>query len=389
MSHQSYDDMSPGSQVQEEDRKFNTMKRVVTGFMVFLILFAIGAIIFLVMTNEKFSKDAAEDLSGIVIEDDTDLTDLMDDIIETPSDITGTPIIKESESISEPIIENPVSEVTVSEPELVTPDKPEETIAVVTTPTGNTSSTEAEISNIPIAFTPYNVAPGDTVNKIAASFGLLPETIIGVNEIKHIDDIKAGMQLDIPDRDGKIYIVKEGDNLSMIAYGYGMGYVTLAEVNGLKSSLINIGQRLFIPDRTISTEAYQTVMNTFFTTPAAGPVVYKFNSSVEDIITGEKKVIDGIYIKNELGTDILAASTGTVMAVENNQSNLGRYIIIDHDNGYQTIYGHLDKLYVDVGISVEQGDKIGTMGLTGRILEPMLFFKITKEGIAIDPKEFF
>ncbi len=390
MSHQSYDDMSPGSQVQEEDRKFNTMKRIVTTIMVFIIILALGAIIFLVLSNEKMTENASEELASIVIEDDREVLSLVDELIDIPSDAEARePIIKKPVSDPDPIVDTPEVKERPTTAETETSTEPIETESEDIVSEGDTGAEATEISSIPVAFTPYTVAPGDTINKIATSFGLQPETIIGVNDITDIDDINAGMLLDIPDRDGQIYKVKEGDNLSMIAYSFGMGYVTLAEVNGLKSSLIRIGQRLFIPNRTISTEDYQIVMNTFFTSPAQGTIAHKYNTSVEDIITGKMQITDGIYIKNDLGTIVSAASTGTVIAVENNQSDLGRYIIIDHDNGYQTVYGHLDKLYVEVGISVEQGDEIGSMGNTGRILESMLFFKITKDGISIDPKEFF
>jgi len=78
-----------------------------------------------------------------------------------------------------------------------------------------------------------------------------------------------------------------------------------------------------------------------------------------------------------------------VTGVYNVQSGLGRYIVLEHENGYTSLYGHLDKLHVQVGDSVEQGDLIGTMGITGRVLEPSLYFEIDKNGEPVDPEQFF
>ncbi len=391
MAHQSYDDMSSDPKAREEDRRFRTIKNIITTVIIILILLAVGAIVLLIRSDNTAEKGAAEKLDSIVIADDEAVEDALGEIIQVPEAVPAAePDVTEPVDTPAPSEEAPVPVAPAEEPA----DEPAEEAGepvedTVPKPEGPAYEEAGEISNTPVSYTSYTVKAGDTVNRIAASYGLLPETVISVNSISDVNDIKVGMSLSIPDRDGQMYTVKAGDSLSVIAYSYGMGYVTLADVNGLKSSLIRIGERLFIPNRVISREDYQIVMNTLFTRPAEGRITYGFASSMEDIITGEIKRVDGVYIEDELGTRVDAANTGTVIAVENNQGDLGRYIVIDHDNGYQTTYGHLDRLYVEVGNSVEQGDRIGTMGNTGRILTPMLFFKITKDGVAIDPEEFF
>ena len=216
---------------------------------------------------------------------------------------------------------------------------------------------------------------------------------MGVNHITSVDDIKSGLKLLIPDRDGLMYIVKSGDSLTEIAVSNGlgyMGYIPLAEVNGLNSEVIRTNDKLFIPGKTISNEDYQKIMKTFFIPPAQGEIINKFGDKIIPINQNEEKELDGIYIKNDSGTSVVASMTGSVIKVEDNKiSEFGLSIILEHENGYITSYRHLDSILVKQGDKVVQGQKIGTLGSTGNIVEPRLFFKITKNNEAINPEIFF
>ncbi len=63
----------------------------------------------------------------------------------------------------------------------------------------------------------------------------------------------------------------------------------------------------------------------------------------------------------------------------------GRLIIVDHENGLQTFYGHLSNDLVRAGSRVEQGELIGRVGSTGWITGPHLFFEIRRFGVPLDP----
>lgn len=92
----------------------------------------------------------------------------------------------------------------------------------------------------------------------------------------------------------------------------------------------------------------------------------------------------GIDIANSTGTDIWAAGKGKV-AFSGYKAGLGRTIIIDHGNGYKTVYGHNSKLLVNKGDTVEKGQIISKMGSTGRSTGAHLHFEIHKNGKAMDP----
>jgi len=63
----------------------------------------------------------------------------------------------------------------------------------------------------------------------------------------------------------------------------------------------------------------------------------------------------------------------------------GNRVLIDHGNGFQTLYAHLSRIYVTAGQTVKRGDQIGQMGSTGRSTGVHLHFELRKEGALVDP----
>ena len=102
------------------------------------------------------------------------------------------------------------------------------------------------------------------------------------------------------------------------------------------------------------------------------------------VLGGVSKNHYGLDIANRLGTDISAADSGIVSYAGENGS-YGLCIIIDHQNGYSTCYGHLSKISVEVGQRVARGDIIAKMGDTGNATGSHLHFEIRKNGDKVDP----
>lgn len=366
--------MDANSRFNQEERRVTALKRLVTAVVVLLIVasVALAALLIVGMFGESpSSPDESEPVPQL------EQQESVEQILET--DVLPEP---EPPAPAEEEAEEPAARSEQQEPAEARNEEEE--------PAETQAEDEQDDEVIePVSFTTYEVQSGDTLRSIAGSFSLRPETIISVNDIENINELQTGRVLRIPDRDGQIYTVREGDSLSVIAHDFDMGYVTLAEVNGLSSSLIRIGQRLFIPDRTISAESFQRVMNTLFIRPAEGVIVVDFSDQVEDILTGELYSLDGVRIENSVGTPVKAAMAGTVTEVENRPSGLGRYVIMSHDGGYTTTYGHLDSTSVSRGQRVGQGELIGRLGSTGRILEPVLYFSVKKDGQPVNPADFF
>lgn len=81
------------------------------------------------------------------------------------------------------------------------------------------------------------------------------------------------------------------------------------------------------------------------------------------------------------GSPIYAAGAGTVVTAKRNASSLGNYVVINHNNGYYTIYAHMASLSVTQGQSVQKGQQIGTMGHTGFATGTHLHFGLYKNGM--------
>ena len=96
---------------------------------------------------------------------------------------------------------------------------------------------------------------------------------------------------------------------------------------------------------------------------------------------------DGIDYAGKLGDNIYAAADGIVTTVETDYDDkgCGKYVIIDHGNGYTTCYAHLDSISVEMFAEVSQGDVIGGMGSTGWSTGPHLHFTLAKNGSPVDP----
>ncbi len=92
----------------------------------------------------------------------------------------------------------------------------------------------------------------------------------------------------------------------------------------------------------------------------------------------------GMDIAANLGTPILAPGAGTVSATGNYYFN-GNTVIIDHGQGFVTMYCHLDEINVEKGQQLTTGSQVGRVGATGRVTGPHLHFGTYLNGTAVDP----
>ena len=105
-------------------------------------------------------------------------------------------------------------------------------------------------------------------------------------------------------------------------------------------------------------------------------------------ITGELKNHNGMDIASNMGTAVYAADGGKVVLAEW-YGGYGNCIMIDHGNGYKTLYGHLSSIAVSDGQSVSQGAVIGAVGSTGNSTGPHLHFEVYANDSRIDPEQFY
>lgn len=97
----------------------------------------------------------------------------------------------------------------------------------------------------------------------------------------------------------------------------------------------------------------------------------------------------GIDFSAPRGTEIYASGDGVVERADSDASGYGKHIVIDHGYGYKTLYAHMTSYAVGVGDEVVRGQLIGYVGSTGTSVSPHLHYEVIKNGIKIDPINFF
>ena len=238
----------------------------------------------------------------------------------------------------------------------------------------------------PVSYQTYKVRSGDTISGIAKKFGLTNiSTLISVNDIGNVRQLAAGQKLKIPSIDGIIYTVKKGDSLSSITEKYKISLEQLLDVNELTSETLTAGQQLFLPGAAMDATSLRNAMGELFRLPISAK--FRWSSPYGnriDPIAGVKSFHTGTDMACPTGTPILAAMSGKVTTTGLNRV-YGNYVIIDHGNGYQTLYAHMSKIIASKGQWVSQGTRIGLVGSTGYSTGPHLHFTVYKNGKLIDP----
>ncbi|MBN2050853.1 MAG: M23 family metallopeptidase [Spirochaetales bacterium] len=230
----------------------------------------------------------------------------------------------------------------------------------------------------------YVIQSGDTLSEIARKYDISVGTLIGYNGIENVRRIYPGEVLKIPEIDGIPYKVKAGDTLESIAQAYGTNVNRLLDANDLTTNLILPGDDLFIPGGQISEYEYRKATGTLFLYPTNGRLTsyYGYRS---DPFTGRRQFHYGIDIANRTGTAVTATMAGVVVDVGERPTGYGKYVIIRHSYGFQSLYAHLERVSVREGQRVEQGQRLGDMGSTGRSTGSHLHFSIYKNNSPINP----
>ncbi|MBR4860232.1 MAG: M23 family metallopeptidase, partial [Alphaproteobacteria bacterium] len=119
-----------------------------------------------------------------------------------------------------------------------------------------------------------------------------------------------------------------------------------------------------------------------FSWPVRGKILSNYGAKSSGLFN------DGINISAAHGTDVKAAENGVIAYAGNEVKGMGNLIIIQHASGWMTVYAHMDSLAVKRGARVGVGQKIGTVGSTGKVDSPQLHFEIRKGTKAYNPSSY-
>lgn len=222
----------------------------------------------------------------------------------------------------------------------------------------------------------YVVREGDTLGAIAKMFGVSINTIAWANDLKN-GIIRPGETLVILPISGVRHTVAKGDTIQSIAKKYRADADEILLFNGIAvDAALPVGEVIVVPDGELA-----PVQLTKPRVRGAGGPSYD-GYYLRPILGGRKTQglhgYNGVDLASYLGAPILAAAAGQVIIARDVSWNggYGKYIVIVHDNGTQTLYGHLSGLLAYQGKRVVRGEIIGYMGSTGRSTGAHLHFEV-------------
>ena len=247
----------------------------------------------------------------------------------------------------------------------------------------------------------YEVEPGDTISSLAQRFGIKKETIIMENNLWNANSLRTGMTLKILPVDGISHLVKKGDTISKIAEKYDVEEDVIIRQNQLEDEdELLVDSALIIPGAKKSVTAPVQYQNSAPSAPTAyayagsggGRLIWPSLGSAS-LTQGYHSGHYAIDIANRNKGPIFAAAAGRIVKASYGwNGGYGNYVIIDHGNGMQTLYGHNEKLYVEEGQYVDQGQTIAWMGRSGRVYGPTgihVHFEVRINGVKYNPMNFF
>lgn len=250
---------------------------------------------------------------------------------------------------------------------------------------GPSTSAPEEIDNSNSLISIYTVRSGDTLAGIAEMFDVTVNTILWANDMTRSTALKAGQSLVILPISGVMHTVVKGDTLNSIAKKYGGDIDEIAGFNDLKTNaILAVGDKIMIPDGDASSvirPAASSRAGTSKIIPGSSGPSYD-GYYMKPFIVGHKT--QGIHGHNgvdygmPVGSPLYAAAAGTVIIAKNSGYNggYGDYVVIQHSNGTQTVYGHMSNVTVSAGQTLVQGQLIGYSGNTGKSTGPHLHFEI-------------
>ena len=249
------------------------------------------------------------------------------------------------------------------------------------------------------------VVSDDTLYSISKEYQVTVHDLIKYNNLTPPYQLKSGTILKIPAP--KYHEVKSGETLYAISRTYNMKIDQLIEMNDLKEPYgVKVGDKIRIskmenlapqfritsaekPEEKESKKSGEVgivdkVLDKFnhFSWPVRGSIISKFGPKSGGLYN------DGINIKAKEGAVVKASEDGVVAYVGNELKGYGNLVIIKHGGGWITAYAHLGNSTVKRAQKITKGEKIGTVGSSGNVTSPQLYFGLRKGRDAVNPENY-
>jgi len=276
----------------------------------------------------------------------------------------------------------------------------------------------AKINNLK---SPYTLQIGQKLHTKPEIAETKVPNVISEEKVKEIKTVKQNESIK-PNNTTKVELqeitVAKGDTLYSISRKYQIPVNDLAVMNKLSTPFaLSVGQKIKVPKldavqtrssseirqaqqkkpetKIVQSEKTQKTKissdpskqlpkisarsNAKFSWPVRGKILSGYGAKNNGLFN------DGINISASKGTDVKAAENGVVAYAGNEVKGMGNLVIIQHSDGWMTVYAHMDSMAVRRGNTVSVGQSIGKIGMTGKVDKPQLHFEIRKGTKAYDP----
>lgn len=264
----------------------------------------------------------------------------------------------------------------------------------------------------------YTVQEGDTVVGIAEKYGLQPETIFWGNPYILQDDphnLFPGQELNILPVDGVYREWQPGEGLNGVAQFYGVkpediinypaNNLDMATIGDFAHPNIKPGTWIIVPGGTrgvifqgapLGVTRDNAVSARVLGPGWCDPVIGGAVGSGSFVWPAAKHYLSGfdytpkgnhygIDLAGNLGEGAYATDSGVIVYAGWNNYGYGNMVMIDHGNGFQSLYAHLSEIYVSCGQNIIQASPIGAIGSTGHSSGAHLHFEIMTATVKINP----
>jgi len=240
----------------------------------------------------------------------------------------------------------------------------------------------------PLLFYSYKVTNGENIFSLASQAGLPYETVASLNRIPSSSTSLDGITVLLPSHAGVFFPTTPETDLEYIALSWRLkenSPVKELTIPAMKNESDSVRQSFYyFPGESFHDIERAFFLGILFSNPLPEGLVSSGYGLRQNPFTGHNKFHNGIDIAAPSGTAVFAAREGEIIGTGYNDI-FGNYIEIQHEGGYKTFYGHLNKIFVELHSEVNSTMMIAEVGNTGRSTGPHLHFEIRRDGSARNP----
>ena len=243
-----------------------------------------------------------------------------------------------------------------------------------------------------VELTDVVVARGDTLYSLSRKYSVPVNDLAVMNNLTPPFNLSVGQKIRVPNlarvsveqvRTDDVKVAVKSTNATVQTQPQQKRDAkTIAEKVGAEKKVVATPVKKISSDPTKKLPKINARSSSKFSWPVRGKILSNYGAKSSGLFN------DGINIGATRGTAVKAAENGVVAYAGNEVKGMGNLIIIQHEDGWMTVYAHMDSMVVRRGARVSVGQQIGTVGETGKVDSPQLHFEIRKGTKAYNPTQY-